>query len=209
MTTDGNPREEAKRRELIRVAAKALAAVPESSVTGPPESVAEEIVDLVCAITPPPPAEVLTHLITVGVGGRRGGASTKLGNVLLSPRKLLTMVGKTTLGVTGLLAKPWIAPFVVLVLWDDLYSRLKVEISEREANVVWTLWINRDAESYVSKAALLSLVNSERRLLDRAALSQQELDDALAILKKMKCITESRNRPDSWFICEWVQVKFT
>jgi hypothetical protein len=83
---------------------------------------------------------------------------------------------------------------------------MELQIQEREATVLWAIWLNRDATDRVSKGALLAVVNNERVEHGRGVLSLNEFGDALASLLKLGCI---RDEESSWRLCESVEVEFS
>lgn len=169
---------------------------------------AGEILDAAISIIPPQEEDPVVQFVTLQMAGRLGGSSVKPGNIILDVQKLLTSIGKIGLATAAIVAKPWLAPFALLVLWDDLYSRVKVNIQEREASVIWTVWLHKDNFKSIAKEGLLELVNQERSTSDRAALTQGELDDALGTLLKMRCIAESRQDPNKWWVRESVRINY-
>ena len=106
------------------------------------------------------------------------------------------------------IAKPWTVPLAALVLWDAVWSRLEVDIQEREASVIWAMWVNRDEKGTVSKARLLALVNSERAQYGRLSLSEAELKDAVALLEKMGWFKQSKTDQSMWWLQEWVCINW-
>ena len=123
-------------------------------------------------------------------------------------RKLIATAAAGTLAVAGAIPNPWTVPLAALVLWDAVCSRLEVDIQEREASVIWAMWVNRDEKAEVSKGHLLALVNSERAQYGRQPLSETELKDALALLKKMGCVKQSEPDQSKWWLQEWVSINF-
>jgi hypothetical protein len=204
----GMSRAEKKRSELIDLVASRLDGRVTEETAGALSDLAERLVDITSSISSPEAEPVVLELVTFRPGGSGGGRSVKAGNVLLDIKKLIVSAAKGTLAVKGVLLAPWTVPFAVLVLWDDLYSRLKVDIDEQEASVIWTLWMNRDAERCVPKANLLALVNAERAEYGRGPLSEEVLADALNLLCKMHCIQASKDGLH-WRVTEWVRVRFS
>ena len=146
------------------------------------------------------------ELITMSAGGRRGARSRKLGNLALNLGKLVGTLASGTVAVAGITtAAPWLAFLGALVLWDSIWSKMNLEIQEREASVLWAMWATRDDKNRVPQAGLLESVNAERARHGRAPLSQAELDDALATLSRMHTIEDAHPQ---WWLREWVQVKF-
>lgn len=200
-----------KREELISVVATRLTRTIGAEKLGEDLSrgLAERVIDAACVIrVPNDEGERFTELITVGPGGTGGGTSVKPGNVLLKTSKLAVLGAKAVTSAVGVFAHSWLIPVAAIILWDEIYSRLKVDIQERDATVAWTLWVHRDKSGCVSHGGLLALVNSERATFGRNPMSQQELDDALALLKRLRCIEPSQDSPSAWFVREWVQTSF-
>jgi hypothetical protein len=158
-------------------------------------------------ITPPERDDLLYH-ITVHQGGWGGGRSMKPGNIRLNMRQLITALANGTLAAVGAFQVPWTAVLGALVVWDGLYSAASVDLSERDASVMWTLWISCDDNRTVSSQGLLQLVNAERDRCGRVLLSDMELQDALERLKKMRSIERWSKDPSRWWLREWVSVQW-
>ena len=146
-------------------------------------------------------------MITLSEMGRQGGSTTKPGNLLLSYRKLVAAVGAGGLTVTGILG-PWTGILAALVLWDLLYSGLKVNLSEREAAVLWAMWKNCDLNNQIEQAAIFDAVNETLTQNGRQCLSNEELDDSLEILEKLSCIERVTSLENKWSLREWVRVQY-
>lgn len=176
--------------------------------TPPKESIADilRVFDEACEVATATRAPPIGRYISIKMGGAGGGKSRKVGNVWLDIRKLVAAFAKTTLSAASIAANPWTAPLAGLIIWDELVSRTTVEVEERDATVVWTLWINRDANALVAKHALLAMVNEERSLYGRAVLTAEELTTSLELLKKVGCIQEFDGDPLFWWVCERVCV---
>jgi hypothetical protein len=201
---------DAKKHELESLLAARLADVHPDLNAATTTTLAADLLQVATSISPPQEEEPVIHFVTLSMAGRRGGSSVKPGNILLDVRKLLTSIGKIGLAsvAVAVAVNPWIAAFAVLVLWDDLYSRAKVDIQEREASVIWTIWIHKNDSKCIAKDGLLELVNQERSNSGRSALTQDELDDALGILIKMRCIAESRQDSSNLWVKEWVSINY-
>lgn len=201
-----------KRDELIKIAEQALVNKSDSiGFKGSPSDAqlfVSEIIDQFIDITPPEKEEIVLGLITMNTGGRGGGRSTKPGNMLLNIRKLITAVASGVLTVAGTVTAPWTAPFAAILVWDSIYTGLNVDLSEREAVVLWTLWKNRDENDCVPEAGLLDKVNSELETHGRNPMKLQELNDALGILKHIKCIERLKSAESLWWLREWVRINY-
>jgi hypothetical protein len=138
----------------------------------------------------------------------RGGESVKPGNITVDMRRLVTAGAQTVRDITSVLKMPWLAPVIALVMWDRIWSLLKVQISEVEAVLIWVMWMNCDEEHVVAESILLEKVNAERTRHSRKPITQGEFEAALATLEKMKCIQHSRNDGSKWWLRERVSVKY-
>ena len=112
------------------------------------------------------------------------------------------------LTVVGAVAIPWTAPLAALVIWDTLWSNFKADLSEREAAIIWTMWVRRDRDDCISDSGLLDLVNTELEIYGRGAISKQELHDSLETLINMGCIKRSKSDGSKWWLREWVRVSY-
>ena len=176
------------------------------------ERLADQVEAHFANVTPPsvdvdielPPLEMMT----VRPGGRGGGVTTKPGNVVLNWRKLITAIASGALTIAGTAAMPWMLVVGALVTWDRVYSSAQLEINEVQACVAWSLWVSRDAASTVAKSEVFDVVNRERDNFGQQQLSVKEVDYALRDLERMGCIHQSRSDPDSWWLREWVRVRY-
>jgi len=113
---------------------------------------------------------------------------------------------ESILTVAGAVAVPWLIPLAGLVVWNKIWSVLTVEITERHAVVIWTMWLNKDPENCVKGQAILNLVNKELSKYNRPKMNRRELNMVLEDLKKMECIEETEG--NKWWLREWVKVDY-
>jgi hypothetical protein len=200
-------RGKAKRDELVTLVSARLGEKPfESALGSPAHDLASRLIDECCEVTPPEFLRVfVTDSVSMSPGGCGGAQSRKLGNIAVSPRKLL-MTLPAMISSFWLQDHPWAAAFIGLSLLESILSKMELQIQEREATVLWAIWLNRDATDRVSKGALLAVVNNERVEHGRGVLSLNEFGDALASLLKLGCI---RDEESSWRLCESVEVEFS
>lgn len=182
--------------------------------------VATKVISSFTQVTPPEvarlPDSYLTGLtrhdyVTIRPGGRRGGRTIKPGNILLDLGKLVTFVASSGLTIVGAVTVPvpWALLLAAIVIWRNLWTNLKLELSEREAATIWTMWQNRDDDNCVSDAELLDMVNSELGKYGRGPISREELDDCLERLDRIRCIERSKSDPCKWWLKEKVRVEYT
>lgn len=138
--------------------------------------------------------------------GLGGGSSTKPGNIWLNWKKLLVAGSESILTFIGAVAVPWLIPLAGLVVWNKIWSMLTIEISERHAVVIWTMWLNKDSENCIEHRLILNLVNQELLKYNRPQMNQQELDEVLKDLEKMECIEKTEG--NKWWLREWVKVVY-
>ncbi len=154
-------------------------------------------------IRPPEKKTISFELLTISSGGKGGGTSLKPGNMILNMRKLFKTIASGVLAIPGIVHAPWTIPFFALLLWDNIWSSLKINFSERDAAIIWTLWFHRDSYNRVQKKGLLEKVNSELTNYERTLMSTQELEDSLDKLCSTKCIVDNDKQ---WWLREWVRV---
>jgi hypothetical protein len=195
---------DAKRVELETVLSRSFYEVGVED----PERLVGEVILAFTHITAPYYELPPVRMITMSAGGYEGGSSVKPGNVVLNLHKLVMAVASGTLTAAGSATTPWLLLPGALVIWDALYSSLRLDIGEVHACVIWALWISRDGDSTVGKADVLDTVNRERRIHGRTELSRQEVDDALRDLVKMRCIEQSRQDNGRWWLREWVRIAY-
>lgn len=171
-------------------------------------SAAAYVVQNFARVTPPEKGEARLELITLDRGGIDGGTSTKPGNILLNMRKLVATLAGGALTIVGSTHSPWTLLLGALVVWDSIYSGSQVALSEREAAIVWTMWLKSDDKQTIPHAQLLPLVNDHLERHGRGRISPEQLADSLRILERMRCIQRSGTDPSRWWLREWVSVKY-
>jgi len=205
-------RAEEKNRELINTAKEAIVQywsdIGFEASAGDDSQVACQIIDNMIYIIPPEEEPIRFQFITITEGGKGRGRSIKPGNIILNMRKLFTAVAASGLAISASIAVPWTTPFAAIVIWDAVWSNLKAELSEREAAIIWTMWLNCDENNCLPHAGLLEMVNFKFTTYGRLMINQQELDDSLEILRRMGCIKRSKSDASLWWLCEWVKVNF-
>jgi len=170
------------------------------------EKISSIIIDRFVDDITPPETELIRYKLEMRPIGIGGGKSIKPGNILLNWRKLLVSASEIILTVAGAFATPWLIPFAGLVVLNTILSLSTIEITERHAAVIWTIWSNRDPKNCVEGKAILKLVNKELQKYNRPKMNQKELDMVLKDLKKMKCIKEIEE--NKWCLREKVKVSY-
>lgn len=197
---------QAKREELEALIASRL----QSDAAPDPEGLARAIVSHLAEITPPYFEPPTVELITLrSLGGRRGGATSKPGNVRLNLWSLIKAVASGSLTVAGTLGTPWMLLVGGLLIWDSLYSSLKIELSEVHTSVIWSMWKHKSEDRTVAKNQVAQLTNKEREHYGRRPLSDREIEDALEDLKRMRCIDDAPDDSSRWWLRERVRTSYS
>lgn len=197
-------RADAKRQDLKAMIAESL----QESGIDDSDLLADRVVQQFADVTAPYYEPEPMRLMTLGEGGVGGGSTTKPGNVVLNVGKLVRAIASGILTIAGATAAPWLLVIGALVTWDALWSCLNVKLTEEHACAVWALWKNRDDNNTFPKSRVLDAVNRERTAFGIRPLSAMEVNRALDDLVKMRCIKQSVNDPERWWLREWVQVKY-
>lgn len=199
---------EIKRQELVRMVECALPAVG-VSVSG---KRAEEIVRAFAVISPP---EAHGHLalVTISAGSNPAGHSVKLGNIWLSMRKLVAFCARTSFTAKSASSvsddwQPWFGILAGVVIWEALCSLAKIEISERDACVLWAMWSRRDASNLVEEAVVLEDANLRRRLAGLSEIAAGEFKQSLSRLESLRTVERDKTNPALWLVREGVEVRY-
>ncbi|HVF62207.1 MAG TPA: hypothetical protein VNJ70_20540 [Thermoanaerobaculia bacterium] len=132
--THASERAALKTAELIEIAASALPGLSPSARA----AAAGELIAAFATVTAPEEPPMLVHMITMRSGGSGGATSTKPGNIFLDLRKLVVTSAGGALTFAGAGESVWMAVLAALVVWDTIWSGVKVSLTEREAVVVFT-----------------------------------------------------------------------
>jgi hypothetical protein len=135
--------------------------------------------------------------------------SRRLGNVRFNIGKLCKGVITLTLSIPAMANVPWLAVLVFSRGVIDLAEAMEVKLSEREAMVVWTMWTIATDDNVVPSGRLLDQVNGRLTEYGRSTITQQQLDEALTKLKKVRFVETSKTDPSAWWLRDWVQVRYT
>jgi hypothetical protein len=202
---------ESKKSELLRSVVEALG---DPEARGDLESALSKLFDIGLTINPPEYSTYLRALTVSSFSPNRfdpdlgDGESVKPGNVRVDMQRLLVAGAQTVRDIAGTLKLPWLLPMTTLILWDRLWSLLRIKITDKEACLVWIMWTNCGEDQTVPEAILLPKVNEDRARHGHAPLSEKELADALATLERMRCIQRSRSDHARWWLREWIRVKY-
>jgi hypothetical protein len=139
----------------------------------------------------------------------RDGASVKAGNVRIDMQRLLVAGAQTVRDVVTTVKNPWLLPASVLILWDRIWALVNIPITEKEACLIWVMWMNADANQTVAEARLLEQVNAERSRWNHDNLTSSDLKLSLDKLEKIKAIERYKRDPSRWWLREYVSINYT
>jgi hypothetical protein len=200
-------RADEKRKELELMAGNAISGVVGSDIYDSQQVASEVIKHFASVSAPEKPARIM-KMIMLNPGGDSSSRSTKPGNIKLNIKKFITALAGGTLTISGVIGQRWATVLAALVVWESLWASLNIELSEREAATLWTVWKYADEENCISNEGLLDRVNTELTSSGRNSISQSELDRSLGVLQKISCIQRSKIDDSKWWLREWVRVNF-
>lgn|GEM_PF-2246436 len=195
---------EDKRQEIHSLIATSLQESGISDANRVTDEAILQFVDITAPIVELAPIQFLT----LRSGGIGGGSTRKPGNVRLNLGSLLRAIASGSLTIAGALTAQWMLVVAALLTWDALKSCLQLDISEDHACVIWAIWNDQDENNTVAKSDVFGAVNRERSRFGKQPLSTQEVDRALDDLVNMRCLQQSRNDSERWWLKEWVNVKY-
>ena len=161
------------------------------------------IVDKFCRIKEPefkpPPIQYITLDST-----KNTGSSIKPGNILLNMRKLLIDSSEIGLTVAGVIATPYLIPLAALIVWNKVWSNIKVDLTEEHAMTIKLMWENRDTErNWIEERTIFKLYNEYLKSKNRNIILIEDFQKILSDLERMKCVEKSGE--DNWWLREWVR----
>jgi hypothetical protein len=177
-------------------------------VSGGSHSLSEEqntnLLKAFCQVKPPviPEAEYRMELIVLSSGGRKGGVSIKPGNVTLNWRKLIGSLPGIVLTGAGAATNPWLFILGALVIWRDLYSTSRVELSPQHATTILTMWNNHDGSKRISEDKARTLTNKALAEFDLNLVSETTFAIIIDDLSQSGCVELSDG--EIW-LREWIR----
>jgi hypothetical protein len=201
-------KEAEKRAELLRDLSEALRAhgVPASIL----DDLSKAVLDSYVSTQPPEKPSSTIEFVVMGRMGTGGGRSTKTGNIKLNIGKLLDAVAAGVIVAVDAAKDPLTVPLAALVIWNSLWRAAQVTISETEAGVLYTMWLNKSTEHDVPDEGLLEKCNALLDKYDRPMLTKRRLREALKTLERIETIERSPRDPKKmWWLREWVRVSYS
>jgi len=134
----------------------------------------DAIIAAFCRVKPPeiPQVERYIHLIMLNDYGRKGGVSTKPGNVVLNWKGLISALPGIALTGAVIATSPWLIVLGAVVFWKDLYSTSRVELGAQHAAAMLTMWNNHDGRERISEEKARSLTNETLAQFDMNQISE-------------------------------------
>jgi hypothetical protein len=129
------------------------------------------------------------------------------GHVELNWKTLITAVQRRTLAFPDA-PVPWTMVFGGLVVWEHLWLTTRIDPTEIDAAVLWSLWTVRDQRDMVSKEAIVTAVHAEVEAHGGPRLPPVQIDGALTKLRHLKCIETARSAFNSFWLRACVQLQY-
>ena len=142
----------------------------------------------VIQLSPPLEPPLVMECILLSSMGSRGGRSRKPGNIKLNFGNLVELVPDIALTAAGAAGSSWLLPFAALSIWNKLWSKANIELSQKHAVTIYALWKNRNHENKISEESGYKKAVSIFEALEIAAPSNREYTNIISDLSDMKCI---------------------
>jgi hypothetical protein len=174
-----------------------------SEISGLSDNDANLIIEKYCRITEPKSENPTTEFLTID-SKKKKGSSIKPGNIFLNMRKLIIDSSEIGLTIAGVAAQPYLIPLAALVIWNKVWSRIKIDLDESHAMTIKLMWENRDKErNWIEEEKAFRLYNDYLESLNRNTIVLREFQSILSDLERMKCIEKTGN--GIWWLREWVK----
>ena len=171
-----------------------------------------KVLETAIKTTPPELPEPATMVLVTAhsFGGAGGGTSRKLGNIRLDIARLMEAAASGVFTVISSNSAPWTIPFAGVLLWNSLSRSIKIDLTENEVAVLWTLWQLSAGKRVVdeSETEILTAVNLHLKKYDRGKMKKGDLVHSISKLNKIGSIKRTRDGKN-WFVCEWIRVKYS
>lgn len=131
---------EKKRNELVAIAFSVLA----------DRSLASDVVESLCRLSPPQDPPVIFEMISTRSMGASGGSSRKPGNILVSIGNLAGDFGDIGLTVAAGATDRSLIPLAALAIWSKVWARSKIELTRDQATLAYAMWVNREPGNLIS-----------------------------------------------------------
>ena len=223
-----DPEISARRAELLSAAREAVMAAWPAG-TPLPEDLDQELADIVDGFVvflisgDPPDSEEASAVhdreaaerIYLKPSGFGGGSSRKFLNVGTNMKSAMGRYLRYIGVGAGLAAlAPWLALISVVAIAVDVWGDTKIQVTERQAAVLWVLYSRgiNERDKAVSATALRALMDKELASYGRDPMPRDELAAILPPLKKIRCVSSALEvAPNGegtlvWWLNEHVEV---
>ena len=127
------------------------------------------------------------QLITLSSSG--GGSSRKPGHILLNWRRLFDVGPDVAIASVGIAEdSPFVRGLVALYVWNKIWRGADEPLTDAEASIIETLWLEVGRKRKVDEATAQVLVNSARTSCGLNSLALVDFDRAVLHLSTMKCV---------------------
>jgi hypothetical protein len=165
----------------------------------------ERLIGSFIALRPPldPPLEI--KLIVMSDLGQGGAKSRKPGNITLNWRRLFELIPDVTIAGASAAESMWLIPFAALYVWMKLWKAAAVNIEERDAFVLYSLWLNRNERKRIAEDEAFSMTKSLAEKHDLPAITKKNFAQAIDKLLSLDCIEIDEG---VIWLREWVRVTY-
>lgn len=165
----------------------------------------KQLFDNFITITPPLDPPFVMEMIVMSRLGRGGTRSRKPGNIRLNWRQLFEVVPDVTLAGAGAAGVRWLVPFAALYIWMKIWDVATLEIEEKDAFVLYSLWLHRNERKRISEDEAFSKTQSLAKEHKIRALTKPQFEEITNKLLSLECI--ELNDGDI-LLREWIIVKY-
>nr|WP_319570033.1 hypothetical protein [uncultured Draconibacterium sp.] len=131
-------------------------------------------------------------------------SSIKAGNIVLNMKKLLIDSAEIGLTIAGVVATPYLIPLAALLIWNKVWSNIKIDLGENQAIAIKLMWENRNIkDNTIEESDVFYLFNQYLKSKNRNELVIEDFKRVLNDLEKMKCIEKKDST--RWWLREWVK----
>jgi len=161
----------------------------------------KHFVNLTAPLNPP----IIMEMIVMSQLGRGGARSRKPGNITLNWSSLLELAPDVTLAGASATETHWLVPFAALYIWMKLYNAASIEITEKDALVLYSLWQHKNSDRKISEDDAFLRTHTIQEENGLTPITRKQFDDAINNLLSLECI--ELNNGIIW-LREWVRIRY-
>jgi len=166
---------------------------------------AKQIFDNFITISSPLNPPIAIEFMVMSRLGSGGTSSRKPGNIRLNWRQLFELVPDVTLAGAGAAGARWLIPFAALYIWMKLWNVATIEIEEKDAFVLYSLWLHRNEKKRIPEDEAFLKTELLAKKHGLPLLTKQQFDEAINKLLSLECLEVDNG--DIW-LREWIVVKY-